>query len=221
MHDWPFPIEDDGFYKIHDALRMDMNDIQAIAERLSSTQEVQHWEKQAFTKVWTLFEEWVHEHHENEEKVFFPWIATRVELPERLTSDHLTLMDMLRECAKLVEKHRYMDFLPAFKALKIEMELHFAEEEKAIMTQMRDSFTRAEQKVVEAEIAKNLKLMDIGHLLRPLDRKEQIRWMKSVAEIPTIVIYIIMLPAIWQFNRKVGKKFQALKSGEHQPGCAC
>lgn len=198
-----------------------MNDIQAIAERLSSTHEVLQWEKQALTKLWTLFEEWVHEHHENEEKIFFPWIATRVELPERLTSDHLTLMDMLRECGKLVKEQRYMDFLSAFKELKTEMELHFAEEEKAIMTQMRDNFTRAEEKVVEAEIAKNLKIVDIGHLLRPLDRKEQIRWMKSVAEIPTIAIYIIMLPAIWHFNRKVSKKIHALKSGEQQPGCAC
>jgi len=221
MQDWPFPIEDDGLFKIHDALRMDMDDIKAIAERLSLASTVHSWENLAFTNVWTHFEKWVHEHHETEENIFFPWIATRIELPERLASDHVALMDMLLECARLVEGHKYKEFSSAFTTFKTEMELHFVEEEKVIMPQLRDNFTRAEQKLVDAEIAKNLKLLDIGHLLRPLDKKAQIKWMKSVAEIPAIIIYLVMIPAIWHFNRTVGKKIRALKSGEQQPGCAC
>jgi len=101
------------------------------------------------------------------------------------------------------------------------METHFAEEESTAMSQMRNNFTRTEQKVVEAEILKNLKPVDIGHLLRPLDRKEQIRWMKPVAEIPTIIIYLIMLPGIRKFKRTIGRQIQALKTGQqpvhHRP----
>lgn len=197
-----------------------MRDIQAIAERLSLAEEVQRWEKQAFTKLWILFEKWVHEHHDNEENIFFPWIATRVELPERLASDHVALMDMLRECTEQVNGQRYTEFVSTFTTFKREMELHFTEEENLIMLQMRNNFTRAEQKVIEAEITKSLKLLDIGHLLRPLDRKEQIRWMKSVAEMPAIIVYMVMLPVIWHFNRTIGKQIRALKSGEQPRGCA-
>jgi iron-sulfur cluster repair protein YtfE (RIC family) len=104
MQDWTFPLEDDGLFKIHNALRMDMSDFQDIAERLSSTQEVQQWEKQALAQVWSFFENTVHEHHDNEEQIFFPWIATRGELPKRLASDHVALMEMLQECAKQVNR---------------------------------------------------------------------------------------------------------------------
>lgn len=215
MQEWAFPIEEDGLFRIHDALRMDMNDIQAIAERLSLESMAQPWEKQALVQVWSRFENWVHDHHTIEEDIFFPWLATRIELPERLASDHVALMDMLLECSRLVKAHGYKDFLHAFKTFKSDMEIHFEEEEKAIMSQMRNHFTRAEQKVVDDKIAKRSKLSDIGHLLRPLDRKAQIKWMKTVVELPTIVIYLVMIPAIWHFNRTVGKKIQALKSGEN------
>jgi hemerythrin-like domain-containing protein len=37
---------------------------------------------------WALVAEFIHHHHDNEEKIIFPWMNTRVKLPESITEEH-------------------------------------------------------------------------------------------------------------------------------------
>jgi hypothetical protein len=34
----------------------------------------------------------VHNHHDHEEKIFFPWVETKVKLPPKMSADHKTLV---------------------------------------------------------------------------------------------------------------------------------
>lgn len=34
----------------------------------------------------------VHNHHDHEEKIFFPWMETKVKLPPKMSADHKTLI---------------------------------------------------------------------------------------------------------------------------------
>ena len=182
----------------------------------------------------------LHEHHTNEELTAFPYVATRAALPEKVTSDHKTLVSQLDECAALVRllvageaSTNVADTLASlsakFETFKVETDAHLREEEEQVMPLMRHHFTPAEwKKHVEKIILKNAKPADLGWILRQKpDVKDKRAWMASVACIPGPVISFVMLPAIATFEREFTKPMHALIAGstsyvqEPAPGCAC
>jgi hypothetical protein len=46
---------------------------------------------------WDRFTTFLHHHHANEEEIAFPYIASRTKLPERMTTDHATLVTLLEQ----------------------------------------------------------------------------------------------------------------------------
>lgn len=186
-----------------------------------------------------LFSTILHEHHHNEEKIAFPYVATKAPLPEKVSSDHATLVTQLAECAALVRllvdgkspnvSQTLAELIPKFETFRAETEAHLVEEEQTAMPLMRHHFTPAEwKKNVENIILKNAKPSDLGWLLRQKkDAKEQRAWMATIAHIPGPVISFVMVPAIAKFEREVTAPMCALIGGattytpEPAPGCAC
>ena len=42
-------------------------------------------------------DEVMHDHHDHEEKIFFPWMQTKIQLPPKMSADHKTLIANLEE----------------------------------------------------------------------------------------------------------------------------
>jgi hemerythrin superfamily protein len=107
----------------------------------------------------------VHEHHDAEEKIFFPWIKTRTTYPERQFSqchDDLisTMLHMKKACETICEKggkncvseiSLLKNMIPNFVS---DMRSHLHEEEESIPALMRDNFTEDEEKKIVDKILK-------------------------------------------------------------------
>ena len=68
--------------------------MKAVLQTLGS-KVLAEWEIAAMKKWWTHHAVHVHSHHRNEDERFGPYIAERVKLPEKLTSDHTKLVAIL------------------------------------------------------------------------------------------------------------------------------
>ena len=56
---WPFPKEDDGWVKAHDALRRDISTLVKVFEALANRKSMKQWESDAVQKVWSLHQHMV------------------------------------------------------------------------------------------------------------------------------------------------------------------
>lgn len=96
-------VRSSGWFWAHEAIRADMIDTLAILKRLSAAPSIAPWEAAALLEWWNLTAEFIEHHHDNEEHLFFPKIAERVELPARLNTDHKTLLEMLTKTGDAVK----------------------------------------------------------------------------------------------------------------------
>jgi len=104
-------------------------------------------------------------HHDAEEHVFFPAISKRVNIPEKTSADHKTLMKGLDELTALGEQFKALGqneiasrkVLPLLRAKwheVLEMMLpHLAEEEEQ-MLEIKNHFTKAEVDAITQTILK-------------------------------------------------------------------
>lgn len=76
----------------HDAVRLDMTMFRRALQRVDIAQD---WHVENIAQWFAIFAHNVHHHHENEEKVFIPWLNTKVAVPEKVSSDHITLVTTL------------------------------------------------------------------------------------------------------------------------------
>ena len=130
-------------------------------------------ESPADNELWkaTLFAKWyceflfvsIHEHHDAEEKIYFPFIKTKTEYPEKeFSKDHKSLMvamdEMLKACetickkgGKGCEKEIALMKEKADPFVK-DMNAHLKEEEETISSLLRDNFTQEEEGAIVEKI---------------------------------------------------------------------
>ncbi|KAL7543032.1 hypothetical protein ACHAWF_007311, partial [Thalassiosira exigua] len=122
------------------------------------------WKAELFAKWYVeYFYESVHEHHDAEEEIYFPWIKTKAEYPEKeFSKGHEELMKamgvMKKACQTIVAKKGkgcadeiklMKEKVPAFEK---EMRAHLQEEEEIVPALLRDNFTQDEEGVVVERI---------------------------------------------------------------------
>jgi hypothetical protein len=107
----------------------------------------------------------VHEHHDAEEEIFFPWIKSRTPYPERQFSqchDDLisTMLQMKVACESICQKggqnctseiFLLKNTIPTFVS---DMRSHLQEEEESIPSLMRRHFTEEEERKIVDKILK-------------------------------------------------------------------
>jgi hypothetical protein len=54
---------------------------------------------------------------------------------------------------------------------------------------------------------------NVAHFLRSLPREQQMRWMREVARMPALVVWLLMLPAIRRHERTVLRSMEEVKTG--------
>jgi len=235
----PIPVKYDGWMMSHNALRLDQEDLKRITDEVLARRidegSTQPW-MGANLEVW--FEECyrtIHEHHEHEEKIFFPEMAKLVPggVPSKMSADHKTLMDLLNRSkidvgvlTSLIKNSAPKEEMEAarakasasLQAFDQEMRQHLREEEVVGIPLYRANVSIKQHKVIEKQILKDLTPFDLGWFLRPVqDESEKRMWMKQFGGIPTPVISLVLWKAVkkdGQYDRKFTQLLREIESGE-------
>jgi Hemerythrin HHE cation binding domain len=86
---WPQPGDRDGWVLEHNAIRLDMRDLaNAIATCIGQGGNLTPWQVDILQSNWLRFNTQIHMHHDIEEKLFFPFMNTKVTLPPKMSADH-------------------------------------------------------------------------------------------------------------------------------------
>jgi len=172
----------------HESLRREISCMRASIDKLvamvvgEEDREVQNWQIQFFCE-WVV--EWlepsIHEHHDNEEDIYFPWIATKAEIPSKaFTEGHddlsTRLDDIVMECdtiaASTGKNNKNMNDQATMKIHLTSLQKkihdfqetmfdHLKEEEIVFPSLLRAHFTKEEE---EAAVQKLVKKAGIAGL---------------------------------------------------------
>lgn len=156
---------DAGFLIPHEAIRRQMAMMTQSAVAMP--------DEPAATEAWkiTLFAKWyidyfylsVEEHHDAEERIYFPWIKEKTEYPEkRFSKSHEELMEVMgsmkNACQKILNKKGkgcveevklLKEKIPSFET---DMRAHLKEEEETIPDLLRKNYTQEEEQEIVQKI---------------------------------------------------------------------
>lgn len=142
----------------HEAIRRQMNMmVQSVTAMPDSPEDKEAWKITLFSK-WYIeyFYDSVHEHHDAEEHIYFPWIKTKATIPEKeFGKSHQDLMSAMGEikkcCAEIIGKGgkgcsthvaTLKEKVPKFV---VDMKAHLKEEEEIMPALLRANFTQKEE----------------------------------------------------------------------------
>ena len=161
----PTDWADAGLLIPHEAIRRQMTMMaQSVNAMPDSPDDKEAWKLTLFSKWYVdYFYECVHEHHDAEEKIYFPWMMTKVTIPDKeFGKSHEDLMNDMAEiklcCAEIIKKKGkgcsanvaiLKEKVPKFE---VDMKAHLKEEEEVVPALLRDNFTREEEKVIIDQI---------------------------------------------------------------------
>jgi hemerythrin-like domain-containing protein len=162
----PMDWADAGLLIPHEAIRRQMKmmvqSVNAMPD--DSPPEGEAWKITLFSQ-WFIdyFYESVHEHHDAEEKIYFPWMKTKTTIPEKeFSGSHVELMSAMdgikKVCAQIINKQgkgcgalvaELKKDVPKFDA---DMRAHLKEEEETVPELLRNNFTHEEEGVIVEQI---------------------------------------------------------------------
>jgi hemerythrin-like domain-containing protein len=155
----------------HEALRHQLIALQKNVEALTTNESNIHNSKESWRFTFLaeyvcdyLYEN-VHEHHDNEEKIYFPWISTKAKIPEKYSKSHedlVSLLDKLKETCEVILTKKGINCDDEVKLLQettpkfcSDMVEHLKEEEEIIPQLLRDNFTKEEESNIVDKIVKS------------------------------------------------------------------
>ncbi|KAI7839309.1 hypothetical protein COHA_007007 [Chlorella ohadii] len=211
--DWVVPPSDDGWVLSHDALRLDMEDLQRLLDALSAQARAlcNRWCHVGRPELaWRYHAHMLTVHHDTEEQLYFPLLRTRFEVPDKQSADHDRILQLIKECdakfdAAAADPAAAAQQLGSLKASfdqfrKLCTE-HYREEEVDTLPLIRRHFTPEEVRPTARQISKAYGLMDMGNYLRPMTPEHRTAWMTRV-KMPLPVQWIMALQ-VWRYHRAV------------------
>lgn len=178
-----------GWAIAHRSLVAHMSELQrgfkAFAKQLADGKCLEDAQKDAVKCFWKTFEDFLHHHHDNEEKIAIPYMKTRVLIPEKISVEHTELIELLDECGVLLttilETHDPYEALATFDELRAKFKSltdlsisHFEEEEKELLIELRKAFTPTEvKKNISDKILQGAPLSAHAPFFRPLSKRER------------------------------------------------
>jgi len=99
---WDYPKEKDRWVLANNAIRGEVSVLKEALNKLVERGDFQTWEVESFCAAWSEHFNHIHEHHSDQDNVIYPFLATRIRLPERLRSYHGELSRHLNLIAGLV-----------------------------------------------------------------------------------------------------------------------
>ena len=169
----------------HEPIRRDLR-FMCKAMTLENIPHSQRWKLPLFFSWYKqYFNNHVHHHHDVEEELFFPWVASRVTLPDKYSDDHIVqlmnhlnriveLEDLFRDSSnsgsnvendKAAHARAMSALQKAVKTLNDFMCEHLDEEEEQIPELMSQHFTEKEHDEMVENIMKSLGLSTTATML--------------------------------------------------------
>jgi len=117
---------DVSFLVPHEGFRREVAAMLKSIDKLASGDDFQPWQAVYFCE-WYVdnFVPGVYDHHDNEEEIYFPWVATRAKLPEKLSKGHEELVMYMNEirdmCETVIAKEGSQDCKETIVELKGKM----------------------------------------------------------------------------------------------------
>ncbi|KAL4443863.1 hypothetical protein ABPG75_011600 [Micractinium tetrahymenae] len=221
---WKHSLEEDGWYKAHEALRADFAAVTQMfanfSAQLAAGRAISRTQAEAADRYFKAFLAFFEHHHYNEEEFAMPYIQTRCQFPEKISAGHQQLEALLAQLgnqmaalfspeAKTAEQQRPLLEAAAatFGELKPLTLAHLAEEEAEAMPLMRRHFTPQEiSKHVVTKIVRSMNGENFGVYMRPMTR-EQFRAFAKQEGMPFFIRWIIG-HQVSQYKKKVWQPFE-------------
>jgi len=99
---WTAPMETYGWFLEHCNIRSECTKMADVLDKLG-TKTLEEWEIESLRSWFANHNLHIHEHHMHEDNIFTPFMQTRINLPEKLTTDHVQLVALLKAVMTIVE----------------------------------------------------------------------------------------------------------------------
>ena len=220
--DWKHPLNLHPWYFAHQALRVDFEDNLAILDKMISAIEIGvycryftnfkfskstrlntlllRWMTHNYMKFTALQLDFMHHHHEMEDKVIFPLMATKMAIDPNIGKDH---QEVAIRCNLIDKKTKALlsspNLLDSYKEIRVEMvalrdvlEPHLQEEELKWLPALLRKFTKDEISVVERPATRDLPWATLPHYYRRLSKAERESHMIEIFGMPRFVVIWIL-----------------------------
>ena len=213
-----FPPEREGWVVAHNSIRGEIKDLKECLEIQKNRGPLKEWEAVAFRKVFAAHVETVLAHHHNEDEIFVPEVSKRFHYPEKLSSDHKGLIELLTTMekeAKDVKEGKTVDgLLKSFLEYEKYMLPHLKEEEDIGLPLYRAYFTPKESADIEQKILAQAPIYELGSFIFYHTAERFRNEFMPENGIPFFVWYLAFNGHYKKFVGDIVVNFEALKSGE-------
>lgn len=223
---WPYAPEADGWYHAHNTFRGEMEQFaSALDATLKRGAKPADWEVAAIQRWWASHKPHIHGHHENEDKLFFPFLSERFTYPPKLESAHATLVQKLDALDATIDalapdkEGCVAELARSWDEYCALLKPHLVEEEQIIVPMMRAYFTHAEVgKVVEKILGNpDAPREEIGAFVYFMGEQQFREGFMAQEGIPFFVWHIDFSAKYAYYASEVVPQIDALKSGAPPP----
>jgi len=212
---WAYPATSDGWYRIHDAIRMEMVKFVACLKAVNAP--LQAWQVASLQTYWAGHESLVHSHHAHEDELFTPMLKERIVFPEKLEADHDAVLELMADVGAAVKALKeggdVSDALAKFETYKATMEPHLVEEQNILVPLMRAYYPHGEVNKKVAEIMQKLDPVHAGAFVHSFAGKNDFMSFMSQEKIPFFVWYIAFKSHRAVYRKEMESHVEALLTG--------
>ncbi len=223
--EWDHPMEEDGWTHAHNSLRGEIKDIElsltSISEKFPDN--TPHWAVQSIQVIWSGHEVHVHSHHQNEDDIMTPMLKGRINLPDKLESDHVTIVNLILNVTDAVNALKEGSgsgsgleaVISAFVAYKEALLPHLLEEEKVALPLVYAYFTPKEIGAAVRKMSMKSNAIEMGSFVHYMSRDHFCNsFMKQEGiPCPSFVWHLIFKPCHKYFMKNMKDNFDALQNG--------
>lgn len=99
---WAAPLELDGWFLEHCNIRAEIHKMTDVLRTLAG-KKLAEWEIASLRAWFAQHNSHIHDHHSHEDDIFTPFMLERIKLPDRLTTDHIQLVSLLKAVMAIVD----------------------------------------------------------------------------------------------------------------------
>ncbi len=189
---WTITPEQSGWVLSHNAIRGEIN---AMRETLAGLKrQLRGWEIKCLKLWWEGHRIHVHEHHNNEDNIFNPFLRTRINYPEKLETDHQGIIKIMEQINTVIFTLTPGDQTCEIKILwdqyRTLMFPHLEEEEQVGLPLAMAYFTQKEVSEKTAQFIKNGDKRSLGSFIHWLGDKARCQQFQKSEGIPWFVWYL-------------------------------
>ena len=189
---WKMPESETGWVLAHNAIREEIKSMKNALNMLKLP--LRNWQIQFIKKWWDGHYIHIMEHHKNEDNQLNPFIKTRVNYPDKLETDHIELLEILKEIYDDIDNLKENDLIEELKIkwenYELKMLPHLQEEEDIGLPLLMAYFTPKEVNEVTEKFLKDADKRSLGSFVHWMGSKNECLKFQKNEGIPWFVWYI-------------------------------